>query len=121
MIDRNSRISLSEAGGKNSKYEGYHERKITDLEQLKLLVSGLDLDEGIRFLAELSGYDQGAFVFLTRTGGKFCANIKERVKDSKTGEYVPGKKEEWKYFMKPSEAWSFVSKLLKPPIEAYYY
>jgi hypothetical protein len=112
---------LSEASEKTGKYDGYHERKITDLEQLKLLVSGLDLDEGIRFTAEIPGYENGAFVFLTRTGGKFCANIKEKVKDTKSGEYVPGTKEEWKYFTRPGEVWNFVSKLLNPPFEAYYY
>jgi hypothetical protein len=121
MIDPTPEDTLSGASERKRIYDGYKERKITDLEELKLLISGLDLDEGIRFVAELPGYEHGAFVFITKSGGKFCANIKERVPDGPSGGYVPGKREEWKYFTKPHEAWNFVSKLLKPPIEAFYY
>jgi hypothetical protein len=81
---------------------GYHERKITQLRELKTLLWGLDLDEGIRFVAEIPGYEKGAFVFLSN-------------------ELVPGGKEQWKYFETAEAAWTYASKFLKTPIEAYYY
>lgn len=104
-------------------YAGYSEKKITDLEELKLLISGLELDEGIRFVANFEGYKDGAFVFLSRCGDndKFCANLKERVYDEASRSFVPGMREEWKYFDRPSEVWSYTKRILKPPVEAYYY
>jgi hypothetical protein len=101
--------------------QGYSERKITQIRELKNLLWGLDLDEGIRFMAELPGYGKGAFVFITKCDDKFCVNIKERIQDEATKELVPGGKEQWKYFETAEAAWNFVSKLLKPPFEAFYY
>ncbi|MDG6996142.1 MAG: hypothetical protein JRN52_09465 [Nitrososphaerota archaeon] len=100
---------------------GYREKKITDLQELKLLVWGMELDEGIRFVADMPPYENGAFVFLTKSGGRFIANAKERVYDEASRNYIPGSKEEWKYFDKPHEVWNFVTKLLKPQFEAFYY
>ncbi|MCL4519271.1 MAG: hypothetical protein M1587_08755 [Thaumarchaeota archaeon] len=100
---------------------GYSEKKITDIQELKLLVWGMDLDEGIRFVTEIPGYKEGAYVFLTRSEGKFIANVKERVFDESSKNYLPGSKEEWKYFDRPNEAWSFVTKFLGPKFEVFYY
>lgn len=97
------------------------ERKITQLRELKTLVWGLDLDEGIRFSADVAGYDRGAFIFLNKSDDRFCVNIKERVLDPETNQLVPGHKEQWKYFETAETAWNFISKYLKSPIEAYYY
>ncbi len=100
---------------------GYSERKITQLKELKTLLWGLDLDEGIRFIADMPGYPEGAFVFLTRCEDRFCISMKERVLDKGLNEYIPGGKEQWKYFETPDAAWQYLMKLLKPPFEAYYY
>ena len=101
---------------------GYSERKITQTRELKTLLWGLDLDEGIRFTTEYPGYPNGAFVFITKCDdNKFCVNIKEKVMDEATKEFVPGGKEQWKYFETAEAAWNFISKYLKPPFEAFYY
>jgi hypothetical protein len=99
----------------------YGERKITQMKELKLLFWGLDLDEGIRLVAEIPGYENGAFVFATRCNDKICVSIKERVFDKDLNDYVPGGREQWKYFEKADAAWLFFSKFLKQPLEAYYY
>lgn len=106
------------SGGTTSEYT---ERKITQLRELKTLIWSLDLDEGIRFAAEVPGYKEGAFVFLNKSDDRYCINIKERVKDTETNQLVPGQKEQWKYFETPETAWNYVSKYLKSPVEAYYY
>ena len=100
---------------------GYSERKITQLRELKALLWGLDLDEGIRFVTDIPGYEKGAFVFLTKCDDRFCVNIKERVLDLGSNQFVPGGKEQWKYFEKAEAAWNYASKFLKSPVEAYYY
>lgn len=100
---------------------GYSERKITQIRELKTLLWGLDLDEGIRFTAEVPGYEKDAFVFVTKCDDKFCVNIKDQVLDDSSGEKVPGGKEQWKYFETAEAAWNYISKLLKHPFEAYYY
>jgi hypothetical protein len=100
---------------------GYSERKITQVREIKTLLWGLDLDEGIRFVADISGYEKGAFVFVTKCDDKYCINIKEKVLDETTKEFVPGGKERWKYFERAEAAWDYISKDLKPPFEAFYY
>jgi hypothetical protein len=99
----------------------YSERKITQVREIKTLLWGLDLDEGIRFVANIPGYEKGAFVFITKCDDKYCINIKEKVLDEATKDYIPGGKEQWKYFETAEAAWNYVSKYLKPPFEAYYY
>jgi|SRR5579875_2043046 len=99
----------------------YSERKITQIKELKTLLWGMDLDEGIRFVADVPGYTDGAFVFVTKCEDKLCVIFKDRIKDKKLDAYVPGEKEQWKYFETAETAWQFISKFLKPPIEAYYY
>ncbi|HKW04359.1 MAG TPA: hypothetical protein VJN71_03570 [Nitrososphaerales archaeon] len=81
----------------------------------------MELDEGIRFVASVTGFEHGAFFFVTKNDDRLCISIKERVFDQVANEYVPGKKERWKYFEKAEAAWQFISKYLKPPFEAYYY
>jgi hypothetical protein len=103
------------------KIAGYSERKITQVRELKTLLWGLELDEGIRFVAEIPNYENGAFVFVTKCDDKFCVNIKEKVMDEATKEFVPGGKEQWKYFETAEAAWIYISKFLKPPFEAFYY
>ncbi|MHB1908963.1 MAG: hypothetical protein ACYCQJ_08860 [Nitrososphaerales archaeon] len=88
---------------------------------MKTLLWGIDLDEGIRFVAEVPGYKDKAFVFITRCEDKICITIRERIFDPALGEFVPGGKEQWKYFEVPEAAWQYVTKLLKTPFEAYYY
>ncbi len=100
---------------------GYSERRISSIKELKTLVWGLDLDEGIRFVADLPGHKDGAFVFLTRCDDKFCVSIKERRYDEGLKEYVPAGKEQWKYFETAESLWNYATKLLKLPLEAYYY
>lgn len=101
--------------------EGYSERKITQLRELKTLIWGMDLDEGIRFVSDVPGYEKGVFIFVTKTDDRFCVNIKERLFDENSKQYVPGGREQWKYFEKAEAAWNYISKFLKSPIEAYYY
>ena len=99
----------------------YNERKITQVKELKTLLWGLDLDEGIRFVANVPGYEHGAFFFVTKCDDRLCVSIKERVFDKDANDYIPGSKEQWKYFEKAEAAWLFISKYLKPPFEAFYY
>lgn len=108
---------------KNSGQSGssYSERKITQIKELKTLLWGLDLDEGIRFVVDIAGFEHGAFLFVTKLDDKFCVAIKERVLDKTANDYVPGAKERWKYFEKAEAAWQFISRYIKPPFEAYYY
>lgn len=112
---------MNEARSGENSPPDYTERKITQLRELKTLFWSLDLDEGIRFVADVAGYEKGAFFFLNKSDDKFCVNIKERVLEPETNQLVPGHKEQWKYFETAESAWNFVSKYLKPPIEAYYY
>ncbi len=106
---------------KKSVGASYAERKITQVKELKTLLWGLDLDEGLRFVADVAGYENGAFFFVTKRDDKICIAIKNRVLDQIAKDYVPGEKEQWKYFETPEAAWQFISKYLKPPFEAYYY
>jgi hypothetical protein len=99
----------------------YGERKITQQDELKSLVWGLELDEGIRFLANVPDHPAKSFIFITKCDEKICVTIKERIFDKLLNEYVPGGREEWKYFETSELAWEYITKLLKPPIEAYYY
>jgi len=100
---------------------GYSERKITQLRELKTIIWGLDLDEGLRFSVDYPGYKDGAYLFLTKCDDKYCTSIRERVLDTSANQFYPGGKEQWKYFETAETAWVFVSKFLKNPIEAYYY
>lgn len=111
---------MSRSGTKSSK-AGYEERKITQLKELKALLWGLDLDEGIRFVANVEGYPEPCFVFVTKCDDKICVTAKERVFDKALNHYVPGGKEQWKYFESAETAWQYIEKLLNPPIEAFYY
>jgi hypothetical protein len=99
----------------------YSERKITQMKELKLLFWGLDLDEGIRVVADVPGYENGVFVFATRCGDKFCVSIRERIFDKEANDYYPGGREQWKYFEKADSAWQFFLKYVKQPVQAYYY
>lgn len=112
---------MNETTNRKEEPQDYAERKITQIRELKTLVWGLDLDEGIRFVADVPAYEKGAFVFLNKSDDRFCVNIKERILDPVTKEMVPGQKEQWKYFETAESAWNFISKYVKPPFEAYYY
>lgn len=112
---------MAEEKDQSGGQEGYSERKITQLRELKTLFWGLDLDEGIRFVADVPGYQNGAFVFATKCDDRFCINMKERILDPESSQYVPGNKEQWKYFETAETAWNYANKYLKSPIEAYYY
>jgi hypothetical protein len=115
-------LSQAESGrSRKQKKIGYGERKLTQIKEVKTLVWGLELDEGLRFEAEVAGYADKAFVFVTKCDDKLCVTIKERVYDKVIGKHVPGGKEQWKYFETPEAAWQYISKLLKPPFEVYYY
>jgi hypothetical protein len=114
---------LNQNESKQTKHtkHGYGERKVTTLDELKTLLWGLDLDEGIRFTAEVPGRTGKSFVFVTKCYEKICVSTKERIFDKGLNKFVPGGKEEWKYFENAEEAWMFITGLLKAPIEAYYY
>ncbi|MDH2900806.1 MAG: hypothetical protein PXY39_07515 [archaeon] len=114
-------MSQSESRQSRRSKHGYGERKIAQLDELKTLVWGLDLDEGIRFSANVPDHPGKSFVFITKCEDKICVTIKERILDKSLNQYVPGGKEEWKYFETPESAWQYITKLLSPPFEAYYY
>jgi len=105
----------------SSRAESYSERKITQIRELKNLLWGLDLDEGIRFVAEVPGFEKSAFVFVTKCDDKYCISVKEQIRDETSSELIPGGKEQWKYFETAEAAWNYMSKLLKHPFEAFYY
>lgn len=106
---------------KSSEDSGYDERKITQLRELKTLLWSLDLDEGIRFIADVPGYKEGAFVFITKSNDQYCVSLRDKVMDEKINQVVPGGREQMKYFETAESLWNYVSKFLKPPFEAYYY
>ena len=113
---------MENSGGKAKQPKpSYSERKITQIKELKTLLWGLELDEGIRFEAQVAGYEKGAYFFVTKRDDRICISIKEKVFDSSVNGYVPGPKEQWKYFETAEAAWQFISKYLKPPFEAFYY
>jgi hypothetical protein len=114
-------VKEGKAGEDQADSGRYSERKITQTKELKTLLWGLDLDEGIRFQADIPGYREGAFVFVTKCDDRYCVNIKERVYDEGSKEYMPAGKEQWKYFETAEAAWNYISKYLRPPFEAYYY
>lgn len=99
----------------------YSERKITQMRELKTLFWGLDHDEGLRFVSDSAGYEKGAFVFVTKSEDRFCVNVRERILDEKSNQFIPGPKEQWKYFETPESAWNYTSKYLRTPLEVYYY
>jgi hypothetical protein len=114
-------LSQNEPKQSRRSKHGYGERKVTKLNELKSLVWALDLDEGIRFVAKVHGYPGKSFVFITKCDDKVCVTIKERILDKSLNEYVPGGKEEWKYFETPESAWEYITTFLPAPVEAYYY
>lgn len=114
-------LSQQELKPQIHKVAGYAERKITHLKELKNLFFSLDHDEGIRFEADIPGYPNKAFVFTTRCDDKICVILEERVFDKNVSAFVPGGREQWKYFETRKAAWQYVTKLLNPPIQAYYY
>ncbi|MEM2942954.1 MAG: hypothetical protein QXT81_05990 [Candidatus Bathyarchaeia archaeon] len=90
------------------------------MEELRVLMQAMDQDEGIRIVGEAEGFENGGFIFVAKSGGRYCINICDRILDSAKNEYVGGN-DVWLYFESFEEAWEKLKTLIRNPIEAYAY
>jgi hypothetical protein len=99
----------------------YSERRIDSLEALTSLMQGMDLDEGIRIVGQVEGFKGGGFIFVAKSGSRYCINICDRILDPAKKTYFVGGNDEWWYFDTFEKAWQKLKPLLSNPMEAYSY
>jgi hypothetical protein len=97
----------------------YGEKKIRSIKELKELIEILEPDEGIRVIS--SSNDEEGFIFVTRSPGRYCVNLCEKVFDESLGAMVPGGKEAWHYVTTADEVWKFIEAQTTRPLEAWLY
>jgi hypothetical protein len=99
----------------------YSEHKIESLNELSVLMQAMDQDEGIRIRGEVEGFENGGFIFVTRSASRYCINVCDRVFDPIRKTYSVGGNDVWFYFDTFEEAWAKLATLIRNPIEAYAY
>lgn len=99
----------------------YREKKVKSLSTLLKMIENLDPDEGIRIKGSVKGFLKGGFIFVTKTGSKYCINITDQIFDEESTSYVPGGKETWMYADTVSQAFKIVKERMKVPLEAWSY
>ena len=99
----------------------YSERSINTIEDLVTFVRAMDQDEGIRIVGEVEGYKGGGFIFVAKSGDKYCLNICDRIYDPSRKAYQVGGNDSWYYFDNFEDAWTKLKTLLHNPLEAYAY
>lgn len=99
----------------------YRENPIRSLAALKKKLATMDPDEGIRILGGFPQFATGAFLFVTKTEGKFTINIAERVRNEKTHKGIPGTKEKWLNPQSLEDAYRQIMRYAKRPLEAWAY
>jgi len=113
MAKEKMRTSLSD--------EIYSERTIVDEQDLLEYIEALDEDEGIRIQGDLKNHSEGGFIFVGYYRGSYCVNICDKVWNEKLRSYVTGGKDEWYYFDTGKQAFTFVMKEAKRPLQAWLY
>lgn len=116
MQEDNNRGHLHE-----DKTPPYSEHRIESLNELYVLIQAMDQDEGIRIRGEVDGFENGGFIFVAKSGSRYCINICDRVYDPEKKVFTVGGRDRWLYFESFDEAWETVRKLIRNPIEAYSY
>ncbi len=99
----------------------YREHRVRSVKELRNLIDGLDLDEGIRIVGDLNGFLHGGFIFIVKSRGRYCVNFCDRLLDKKLGGYVPGGREEFHYAALPEEVWAIVKDKFASPLKAVTY
>jgi hypothetical protein len=101
------------------------ERQIQSVNELKRLIKALDLDEGIRVVGNFKALRGGGFIFISTVHSSapesYCANISERIYDKGAKMYLPGGKEEFRYFSDADEVFRFVEANAVKPLQAWSY
>jgi hypothetical protein len=103
------------------KIELYSERPIRNPRDLLQFIEALDEDEGIRVEGSVPNHPKGGFIFVGYYRGSYCVNICDKRWSSKLRRYVAGDNDEWFYFDRGKEAFDFVVKEAKKPIQAWLY
>jgi hypothetical protein len=99
----------------------YSERPIKNERDLLDFIKALDEDEGIRVQGALKNHENGGYIFVGTYRGSYCVNICDKVWSPNLRRHVAGGKDEWYYFDKGKEAFDFVMKEAKRPIQACLY
>lgn len=97
----------------------YQEYKIKNLKKLKELIYTLDLDEGIRILADENKTNY-FFIFITKLDDVFTINLTNK-KIDENGFTIPGNKNLWFTKTDPNNVINIINSKMKFPIEAWSY
>jgi hypothetical protein len=97
------------------------ERSIDNEKDLLDFIEALDEDEGIRVQGNLDNHMGGGFIFVGYYRGSYCVNICDKVWNSHLRKYVAGEKDEWYYFDTGRQAFNFILKEAKQPIQSWLY
>ena len=82
---------------------------------------GMDEDEGIRIVGQVNNFKNGGFIFVAKSGNRYCINICDRDLDPSNKTYFVGGNDIWLYFDTFEEAWQKLKPLVAKPIDAYSY
>ena len=99
----------------------YSERRIRNERDLLDFIEALDEDEGVRIQGDLKNHSGGGFIFVGYYRGSYCVNICDKVWRPNLRKYVAGGKDEWYYFDTGRQAFNFVMKEAKQPVQAWLY
>lgn len=97
------------------------EKEIQNSNELKEILTSLDLDEGVRILGKINNYRGGGFIFINKISSKYCINTTERIYDSKKKSYFPSGKEDFLYFNEVDKVLDFINSNAQKPVRAWYY
>lgn len=99
----------------------YSEIRLTSFLELSRAITTLDPDEGIRVEGGLSEFENGGFIFVTKSSKKYCVNVCDRVLDKDSNLYVPGGHDEWHYFSKVEKVQKVLRRMARKPLRAWFY
>lgn len=99
---------------------GYRERTIRTFKELRAALEHLDSDAGIRIKSSLKEFNDGGFIFISKSGEVFTINICDSIKCS-NGILIAGGKEKWLYLKSVDEVMDFILKSAKRPLKAHLY
>jgi hypothetical protein len=99
----------------------YTERKIESFEELATIMRAMDQDEGLRVQGRVEGFKGGGFIFMAKSGSRYCIQICDRIDDPASKTFTVGGNDVWMYFDTFEEAWEKLKSLAVNPLEAYSY